>query len=207
MLLAVFADGLTYAEHVRFVKADFEGGSAMSRRTEGDSLRRHRRIRPLAVIRRDQPRNIHQRGRRAPLAREGIDPRTQVVARAALLSLMRCMSSIHDLTNDAAPSTCSCSARALTLMPARAKRASISSASPPSFAMTPFSLPLCANANKVFSGMVSTVSGAASASTYRPGGDFGSFVPVLAHSMRCLRAPLASRSFQRLPAIKSQCAL
>ncbi len=74
---------------------------------EGNSLRRDRRIRLLAVVRRDQPRNIDQRGRGSRFAGEGIEPRTQVVARAALLSFMRCMSSVHDLTNDAAPSTCS----------------------------------------------------------------------------------------------------
>ena len=78
----------------------------MPRRAEGHSLRSDRRIRPLAVIGRDQPRNIHQRCGGAGLPASGLTPRTQVVASAALLSLMRCMSSVHDLTNEAAPSTC-----------------------------------------------------------------------------------------------------
>ena len=88
-------------------------------------------------------------------------------------------------------------------MPAAAKRASTCSASPPSVAHDAADLAArLANASSVFSGMVSMVSGAASASTYRVGDAFGSLVPVLAHSMRCLRAPAAARSRQRLPAMQ-----
>src|ERR1700722_2037140 len=207
LLLAVFADGLADGQNMRFVESDVKRASAMARRAEGNPLRWDGRIGTLAVVRGNQPRNIDQRRRGSGLAGERVHSGVQVVASAALFSWMRCMSSAHDLTNDAAPSTCSWVASALTSIPARAKRPNTSSASPPSLGITPLGLlPPAAMANRVFSGIVSTVSGAASASTYNPAAAFGSLVPVLAHSMRCLRAPLASRSFQRLPAINSQCA-
>src|SRR5271155_4097830 len=148
---------------------------------EGNPLRSHLRIRPLAVVGGDQLGDINQHccGRR--LTGKRIESRTQVVASAALLSLMRCMSSFHDLTNDAAPSTCNCAASASTSTPAFAKPPSTCSASAPSFAMTALTLPFSAKASKVFSGMVSMVSGAASASTYSAAGALGSLTPVLAH--------------------------
>jgi hypothetical protein len=54
-------------------------------------------------------------------------------------------------------------------MPAAANRANTCSASLPSFAITDLICPWAANASKVFSGMVSMVSGAANASTYKFG--------------------------------------
>src|ERR1700691_2074884 len=173
---------------------------------ERHSLGADGRIGALAVIRGDQPRNIHQAIGGCRLASQRVDSGTHVVVSAALLSAMLCMSSFQDLTKDCAPSTCSFCARASTSIPAAPKRFNTSSASPPSGRMTAFTCPLAANASRVFSGIVSTVSGAANASTYRLGEAFGSLVPVLAHNMRCFFAPAADNARQRLPATSSQCA-
>ena len=51
------------------------------------------------------------------------------------------------------------------------------------------SSPWSASAFRVFSGIVFTVSGAASALTYSTSEACGSFVPVLAQRRRCGRAP------------------
>src|SRR5271170_5137546 len=106
----------------------------MAGSAERDPLRGDIGIRPLAVIGRDEPWYVHQRGGRRGMAGKGVDLRIQDVASAALLSAMRRMSSVQDLTNDSAPSNCKRAASALTSMPAFANRASTSSASPPSFA-------------------------------------------------------------------------
>ena len=56
-------------------------------------------------------------------------------------------------------------------------------------------IPWSANASSVWSGMVSTVNGAASAPAYSTSGAAGSLTEVEAHSSRCARAPsLASRN-------------
>src|SRR5437016_1339693 len=73
-------------------------------------------------------------------------------------------------------------------MPALAKRASTASESPPSSAITPLISPCSAKTRSVFSGMVSMVSGAARASTYKVSEALGSLVPVLPQSRRCGRA-------------------
>src|ERR1700722_1145393 len=202
----MLADGLTDREHMAFVETHLERGAAVARGAECAPLRRDRGVRPLTVVGRNQPRHVHERCGRRRLPGEGVDLGAQAVASAALFSAMRFRSSAHDLTKDCAPSTCNCAASASMSIPAFAKAARTFSASPPSLAMTDFTAPPAANANKVFSGMVSMVSGAARASTYNPAAAFGSLVPVLAQSMRCLRAPLASRSSQRLLATNSQCA-
>src|ERR1700736_2312774 len=191
---------------MKFVETRVEGAAAMAGGAESNALRGDIRIRPLAVIGGNEPRNVHQRRGWGGMAGERIDLWSQDVASAALFSAMRSMSSLQDLTNDSAPSNCKRAASASMSTPAFAKRASTCSASPPSLAITDLRVPLAANASNVFSGMVSMVSGAARASTYKPAGAFGSLVPVLAQSMRCLRAPAASRLRQRLLASNSQCA-
>ena len=40
---AIFADGLTDREHVKFIEAEFERGAAMPGGAEGDALRGDRR--------------------------------------------------------------------------------------------------------------------------------------------------------------------
>jgi len=65
-------------------------------------------------------------------------------------------------------------------------------------------LPWSANAKSVFSGIVSTVSGAASVSTYRVSDAAGSLVPVLAQSSRCGCAPASAAFFQRGEASRSR---
>ena len=71
---------------------------AMAGGAEGHALGADGRIRAFAVIRGDQPRNIHQPIRRRRLAGERVDSRTHDVASAALLSAMLCISSVQDLT-------------------------------------------------------------------------------------------------------------
>ena len=80
-------------------------------------------------------------------------------------------------------------------MPASAKAASVSSASPPSAGIGFSTCPWSAKASRVASGMVSIVNGAASAVTYSTSGASGFLVEVLAHSRRWGRAP----SFARRP--------
>src|SRR5665213_1053448 len=114
-----------------------------------------------------------------------------------LLLDTRSRRSFHDLSNDSVPSRCSCAASAASTMPARANSAITESASPPSTGITPFTRPWSAKLARVLSGIVLIVSGAASASMYIVSGAFGSFVPVLANSSRCVLAPAAARACQR----------
>src|ERR1035438_7139175 len=148
---------------MKFVETQVERAAAMAGGAEGNSLRGDIGVRPLAVIRGNEPWYIYQRRGRGGVAGERVDLRIQDVASAALFSAMRFMSSLQDLTNDSAPSNCKRAASASISIPASAKRASTCSASPPSFAITDLTLPLAANANSVFSGIVSMVSGAARA--------------------------------------------
>src|SRR6185312_10502666 len=127
-----------------------------------------------------------------------------LAASAACLSAMRCSSCFHDFTKASAPSSCSFFASASRSTPALAIFASTASASPPSTGSTAPGLPWSATACKVFSGMVSTVSGAASASTYSVSEAFGSLVPVEAQSRRCGRAPAAASFSQRGEASSSR---
>src|SRR5450631_1114408 len=206
VLLAVVANGLGDREHVGFVEAQFERSAAMSGGAEGDALRADRRIRALTEVGGDQSRHVHQAIRRCGLAGQRVDTRAHVAVAAALLSAMLCMSSAHDFTKAPAPSICRVVASASTSIPASAKRCNTFSASPPSAGMTESIRPLAENSNRVFSGMVSMVSGAASASTYSPGRACGSLLPVLAHKSRCFSAPAAASARQRCVAMSSQCA-
>src|ERR1700730_13578166 len=108
---------------MKFVETRVEGAAAMAGGAEGNSLRGDCRIRPLAVIGGNEPRNVHQRRGWRGAAGEGI-LWSQDVASAALFSTMRSMSSLQDLTNDSAPSNCKRAASASTSTPAFAKRAS-----------------------------------------------------------------------------------
>src|SRR5271169_4782886 len=173
--------------------------------SEGHPLCIDRGIRALAEIGGDQSRNVHQAIRRGGPAGQRVDTRAHDAATAALLSAMLCMSSVQDPTKDPAPSICSVAPSAATSIPAPAKRSNTVSASPPSAGMTDLICPCVENASSVFSGMVSMVSGAASASTYMLGGACGSLLPVLAHNNRCLTAPAAASARQRFAASSSQC--
>src|SRR6266542_4594135 len=89
--------------------------------------------------------------------------------RAAISALdfwpMFSISSSHDVTNASAASFCRRAASASTLTPARVKRPITSSALPPSGGRNSSTMPWSPNASNVFSGIVLTVSGAASART------------------------------------------
>jgi len=91
-------------------------------------------------------------------------------------------------------------------MPASAKRRYHLFRVAASMGIAETDLALAREREQRFSGMVSMVSGAARASTYKVGEAFGSLVPVLAQSMRCFIAPAVSRSRQRLVLRSSQCA-
>src|SRR5262245_55483667 len=111
-------------------------------------------------------RELLARGRWSALARSRHHCHFQLALRiAALLDSTQVIRSFHDLTNDAAPSFCSCAANASTAMPALVKLATTFSQSPPSAASSSPTLPWSATALSVFSGMVLIVKGAARAFT------------------------------------------
>ena len=60
---AIQTDRLGHRQDVPLVEALFERRAAMSRGAEGDPLRRHRRIGPLGIVGRDQPRHVDQQRR------------------------------------------------------------------------------------------------------------------------------------------------
>src|ERR1051325_3239530 len=95
---------------------------------------------------------FHDGGQLARLSTADLEPITSI-------------RSFQDLTNDLAPSSCSCLASAPTSIVASANRFSSCSASPPSVGMVAPTLPWSASALSVASGIVLTVNGAASAST------------------------------------------
>src|SRR5579871_2749166 len=209
VLPAVLADCLRDGEDMRLVETCLGRGAPVPGSAEGHALRREGGVGPFGVIGGDQARDVDEIIRRSGLSRPGCDARAhagayEAAVRAELFSVMLCISSRQDLTKDCAPSLCSRCASAATSIPARSKRASICSASPPSSRIGAGTLPFSANASSVFSGMVSMVSGAASASTYSVGDAFGSLTPVLAQSMRCGTAPRAASSLKRLPSMSSR---
>ena len=115
------------------------------------------------------------------------------------------MSSFQDFTNDLAPFVLQLGRQRVDVdtrlrvrgdAPLRSRRHRPASAAPTS--------PWSANALSVPSGIVLTVSGAASALMYRMSEAFGSLVPVLASSSRCGRAPALSARCYRGEAMKSQ---
>ena len=60
LLLPVQANGLTDGEDMPFVESLVECGTAMSRGAEGHPLRRHRRVRRLRIVGRDESGHVHQ---------------------------------------------------------------------------------------------------------------------------------------------------
>src|SRR5262249_5425544 len=105
------------------------------------------------------------------------------------LDLITPIKSLHEFTNDLAPSSCSRADSAWTSIFAAANCARTFSESPPSVGIVAPMVPCSASAFRVRSGIVFTVNGAARALTYRTSEAAGSLVPVLAHSRRCGRAP------------------
>ncbi len=68
LLRAIQADGLTDGQDVVFVERRVEGGPAMARGAERHPLPRHRRIRAVGVVGRDELRHVHQHRWRGRLA-------------------------------------------------------------------------------------------------------------------------------------------
>src|ERR1700690_3563330 len=132
---------------------------------EGDALLALLDVGPLGVIGRDEPRDVDEDARGRRLSGQGTQMCAHDTPKAVLFTMISSMSSCQDLTNDSAPSFWSLCASASISMRASAYARKTASQSPPSSGIAPPTRPLSANASRVFSGIVLTVSGAASPST------------------------------------------